>query len=227
MSIIILSIVLLSLLVISIFLLNLYLKSKKQLSIKEIDNSVIIVQNNSLSSESNNLRLKNKELENFIEKLRSENSDIRIINGRLEEKIKNIQEDSIKLKNESESQFKILAQKILDEKSKIFKETNEIRLAEILNPLKENIEGFKKSIQENYLNEAKERGILKEQIKSLVEVNENIGKEAKELAKALRGNSKMQGDWGEMILENILEKSGLTKDQEFIVQATQIGRAHV
>lgn len=75
-------------------------------------------------------------------------------------------------------------------------------------------------MEETYNNEARERFSLKEQIKELVERSESIGAEAKQLTHALRGDSKIQGDWGEMILESILEKSGLEKDREYFVQET-------
>ena len=106
------------------------------------------------------------------------------------------------------------------EVQRIRQEMNHERLAEILNPLKERLEGFKKTVEETYNNEARERFSLKEQIKELVERSESIGAEAKQLTHALRGDSKIQGDWGEMILESILEKSGLEKDREYFIQET-------
>lgn len=141
-------------------------------------------------------------------------------NARMKERIKFINEEKERLSKESETRFKNLANKILADSSKTFKEQNEARLSEILTPLKENIEQFKKSIRDTYSAEARERFSLREKIKELVQLNQSIGKEAKDLTLALKGNGKVQGDWGEMILETILEKSGLEKGREFTVQET-------
>lgn len=143
-------------------------------------------------------------------------------NGRLQEHIKFIEVEKEKLTQESELRFKNLANEILKNNSIIFKEQNEMRLGEILSPLKENIEQFKKSITECYSTEARERFSLQERIKELIELNQSIGKEAKDLTIALKGNSKIQGNWGEMILENILEKSGLEKGREFTIQEASV-----
>lgn len=143
-------------------------------------------------------------------------------NGRLQEHIKFIEVEKEKLTQESELRFKNLANEILKNNSTIFKEQNEMRLGEILSPLKENIEQFKKSITECYSTEARERFSLQERIKELIELNQSIGKEAKDLTIALKGNSKIQGNWGEMILENILEKSGLEKGREFTIQEASV-----
>lgn len=168
----------------------------------------------------NELKAKNSQLEASVQLFQAELSTEKIENGKLVERIRITDEEKSKLQQESQSQFKLLANEIFEDKTRKFKETSEARLAEILNPLKENIETFKKTITDSYTVEAKERFSLQERIKELIDLNHTIGKEAKDLTLALRGNNKMQGDWGEMILENILEKSGLTRNQEFFVQAT-------
>ena len=140
--------------------------------------------------------------------------------SKLSERIKFIEEEKERLTNESELRFKNLAIEILANNTQTFKEQNETRLSEILAPFKENIEQFKRTITESYSNEARERFSLQEKIKELIELNQFIGKEAKDLTIALKGNSKVQGDWGEMVLESILEKSGLEKGREFTVQTT-------
>lgn len=143
---------------------------------------------------------------------------LRAENSRLGERIKFIDEEKERLTNENEIRFKNLANEILQHNSSTFKEQNETRLTEILTPLKENIEQFRKTISDSYSAEARERFSLQQRIKELIELNQSIGKEAKDLTLALKGNSKVQGNWGEMILENILEKSGLEKGREFTVQ---------
>ena len=160
------------------------------------------------------------ELKGNYENLTIENNNLRVENSRLNERIRYTEEEKERLTKESEIRFKNLANEILTHNTIAFKEQNESRLAEILTPLKENIEQFKKTITESYSNEARERYSLQERIKELIELNQSIGKEAKDLAIALKGNNKTQGNWGEMILENILTQSGLEKGREFVVQET-------
>ncbi|MDE6039032.1 MAG: DNA recombination protein RmuC, partial [Paramuribaculum sp.] len=93
-------------------------------------------------------------------------------------------------------------------------------LASLLTPLKDDIEKFRNDVNQAYSSEARERFSLQERIKELIEANNSIGREAKELATALRGNSKTQGDWGELVLETILENSGLRRGSEFTIQQT-------
>ena len=154
------------------------------------------------------------------EKLNREKGDLQARNQMLSENMEVQKQEVQRIRQEMNNEFKVLANEILQEKSKSFSEMNHERLAEILNPLKERLEGFKKTVEETYNKEARERFSLKEQIKELVERSESIGAEAKQLTHALRGDSKIQGDWGEMILESILEKSGLEKDREYFVQET-------
>lgn len=137
----------------------------------------------------------------------------RIINAAKEEHRRQLEE--------SELRFKALAGDILGSTQRTFKEQQEARLTEILTPLRENIEQFKRTVTDSYSQEARERFSLQERIKELIELNQSIGREAKELSVALRGGAKTQGDWGEMILETILEKSGMQRDREFTVQATR------
>jgi DNA recombination protein RmuC len=140
--------------------------------------------------------------------------------ARLQEQVRQQGEERQALRKESEMVFREIAGSILEEKSKLFKESNETRLAEILTPFKENVEGLQKAIRDCYTGEVSEVKSLKESIKELTELNTTIGREAKELSGALRGNSKVQGDWGEMILRQILEKSGLEEGVNYSLQAT-------
>lgn len=119
-----------------------------------------------------------------------------------------------------EERFRNLANEILKQNTSDLKAQNEERLREILNPLKTNIDDFRKTVTETYNNEARERFSLSERIRELVDLNQSISKQARDLSEALRGDSKVQGDWGEMVLESILEKSGLQKDEEYFTQAT-------
>ena len=140
--------------------------------------------------------------------------------ARLNEKLRQEGEQRSAMRRESEQNFKELASAILEEKTKIFKENNEQRLGEILAPFKANLDDLQKKIDDCYTNEISEVKSLRSSLKELTELNTTISREARELTEALRGNSKVQGDWGEMILRQILEKSGLEEGVNFTVQAT-------
>lgn len=152
--------------------------------------------------------------------LRDELSTQRTENARLTEQLRQESEERANIRRDSETVFRELASTILDEKSRAFKESNESRLAEILNPFKENVETLRKTISDCYTGEVSEVKSLKESLRMLTELNTTIGREAKELTVALRGNSKVQGDWGEMVLRQILEMSGLEEGTNYVLQAT-------
>lgn len=114
--------------------------------------------------------------------------------------------------------FRNLANEIFAAQTANFKQSSELRIQEILSPLKADIDGFRKAVNEAYSNEEKERFSLRNEIRNLMELNRTIGKEAQDLTRALKGDSKVQGDWGEMILERLLEMSGLQKDVHFRTQ---------
>ncbi len=114
--------------------------------------------------------------------------------------------------------FKNLANEILEEKTQKFTEQNKTKLEEILKPLGEKITNFEKKVDEAYHKESNERFSLVNEIKRLAELNQQISQEASNLTHALKGQAKTQGNWGEIILESILEKSGLEKDREYFVQ---------
>lgn len=153
--------------------------------------------------------------------LRNELDEARIENARLKEKIGNVEAFNNSVREETKAQFKSLAADIFSSQSEKFKEANETRLSEILNPLKEDIKDFKRRVDDTYMNSSKERTLLGEQMKRLMELNMSIGKEARDLTEALSGNTKVQGDWGEMVLETILVKSGLVEGENYFVQRTK------
>jgi DNA recombination protein RmuC len=116
------------------------------------------------------------------------------------------------------TEFENIANKILETKSEKFTELNKTNLTTILEPLGKNITEFKTKVEEVYDKESKERFSLGEKVKELALLNQVISDEARNLTKALKGESKTQGDWGQMILESILEKSGLVKDREYFME---------
>ncbi|MBN1989097.1 MAG: DNA recombination protein RmuC [Bacteroidales bacterium] len=120
--------------------------------------------------------------------------------------------------NSFKNEFKVLADQILEDKSKRFTEQNQLNLERLLKPLGENISVFQKKVEEVYDKESKERFSLGREVEKLVVLNQRISEEANNLTNALKGQVKQQGNWGEMILESILEKSGLVKGREYFVQ---------
>ena len=126
-----------------------------------------------------------------------------------------------KAKEGMKNEFKVLAQTILDEKSKQFKTTNSEELDKLLAPFKQKLEDFEKTVKDNHEKEVKSTSALMENIKSLKDMNDKLSEEASGLANALRGDNKKQGNWGEFVLERALEMSGLAKDKEYFVQNSE------
>lgn len=120
------------------------------------------------------------------------------------------------------NQFEVLAQKIFEEKSSKFTDQNQKNISSILEPLKERIKDFEKKVEETYATERSERGMLRGELTKLMELNKVMSAETQNLTKALKGEVKTQGNWGELILENILERSGLRKGEEYIIQGTDL-----
>lgn len=116
------------------------------------------------------------------------------------------------------SQFKNLANEILEDKSKRFTEQNVASLDALLKPLQTKLSEFKEQVNTSYGNEARERFALKSEIERLANLNLRMSDETRSLTQALKGDSKVQGNWGELVLESILESSGLRKGEEYLVQ---------
>lgn len=127
-------------------------------------------------------------------------------------------EETKKIQEEGKQQFENLANKILEEKTEKFTTLNQNNLKNILEPFQEKINDLKNKVNEAYEKENKERFSLGERVKELALLNQQISEDAKRLTKALKGESKTQGNWGEMILESILEKSGLVKGREYFLE---------
>ncbi len=127
------------------------------------------------------------------------------------------------IKGQLTAQFELLAAKIFEDKSTKISDQNLKSLAIVLDPLKERLKDFEKRIEETYSAERAERGTLRGELSKLMDLNSKMSLEASNLTKALKGDVKTQGNWGEMILENILERSGLRKGEEYIVQGNDMG----
>lgn len=116
------------------------------------------------------------------------------------------------------NQFKTLANDILEEKSRRFTEQNQTNLGQLLEPLRNRIMEFQGKVEEVYVQEGKDRTALAEQVRQLMDLNQSLSQDAQNLTRALKGSNKAQGNWGELILERVLEMSGLRKDIEYRVQ---------
>lgn len=139
-------------------------------------------------------------------------------NTSLHQKLETQKADIVDLNKKFTTEFENIASKILDIKSEKFTELNKTNLKNILEPLGVNITEFKSKVDDVYNKESKERFSLGEKVKELTELNQQISTDAKNLTRALKGEAKTQGRWGEMILETILEKSGLRKGEEFFME---------
>jgi DNA recombination protein RmuC len=138
--------------------------------------------------------------------------------------LKTSSDEKIALLNDAKKQlteqFEQLANRIFDEKTQRFQRSNQDSLETSLKPFREQLKDFRSRVDHIYDNENRERGELREQLKSLQEMNRSISKEAQNLTKALKGDNKAQGNWGEVILEKVLEESGLRKGHEYETQAS-------
>ena len=124
-------------------------------------------------------------------------------------------------------QFENLANRIFDEKTDKFKKESQEGLGNLLNPLRERLQEFQKKIDDSFGNQMKEQISLKKEIEHIISVNEKMSQQTENLTKALKGDVKAQGNWGEVILEKILESSGLRKDIEYKTQGASMGLRHV
>jgi len=136
-----------------------------------------------------------------------------------QEKLKEQKAELEQTRQHFQKEFENVAEKLLKEKSREFLDVNKNHMDHILNPLKENIKAFEDKVDKVYNMEAADRNTLKGVITQLMELNKQIGSEAQNLTKALKGDNKKQGNWGEFILEKVLERSGLVKDREYRLQA--------
>ncbi len=145
----------------------------------------------------NDFAISSTENKNLLEKLDKQKEEIENINGRLK------------------AEFKNIANNILKSNTEEFTSTNKKNIDEILNPLKERIKIFEKKVDDAYDKELRDKISLKEEVKKLYELNNKISTEAQNLTKALKGDIKKQGNWGEVILERVLERSGLSRGREY------------
>lgn len=154
----------------------------------------------------------NKEKEGVIVKLSREIAKFEEKAVGLQEKIDNHKNEIVEVQEKMQREFKILSNQIFEEKSSKFLELNEKQVSDILSPLKERIQEFEKKVNDTYNEETRERASLKKELEQIVKLNQQVSEDAVKLTNALRGDKKIQGDWGEIQLEQILTRAGLEKD---------------
>lgn len=182
-----------------------------------------------IDNEKNILIETGNELRNDFKKIQQEKEALLLENTRQDAELNNLklrleenQKDLEKLQEKFTKEFENLANKILDEKSNKFTEQNKQNIENILNPLQEKIKLFEDKVEKTHKESIDYHAALRQQIIGLKELNLQMSKEAINLTKALKGDSKAQGNWGELVLERVLEKSGLEKDREYFVQESHV-----
>ncbi|GMT46084.1 MAG: DNA recombination protein RmuC [bacterium] len=141
----------------------------------------------------------------------------------LQERLDNERKEVEELQKKFKIEFQNMANAILKQNTREFNETSHKNMSDLLNPLKEKITDFEKKVEETYQKGKNDQIVLKEELKRLQELNMKLGEEAGNLTKALKSDSKKQGNWGEVVLERILERSGLNKNEEYFLQYTAKG----
>lgn len=166
----------------------------------------------------------------IIKNLQKKVSNLQMKHARLDEQKQSLNQQLEERQNQEEAfqkrteqAFQNLAQKILEQNSEKFSSQNKEQLQTVLKPIKEKMQEFENKVQETFEKNTRDASALREQIKSLKDMSEKMGHEAQELTKALKGDHKMQGNWGELILKRVLELSGLQEGIEYYFQARGMG----
>ncbi len=180
---------------------------------QQLRNSLTVLEGRLSDAEEHKVHLQQEKehLGNQLVRYEADMENLHLKNREQKEEVEKLQEKFTK-------EFENLANKILEEKSLKFTERNEKNIKNILTPLNEKIQLFEKKVEESQKENISIHSALKEQLLNLQTQNLKITQEAENLTKALKGDSKMQGNWGELVLERVLEKSGLEKDREYVVQ---------
>ncbi|HET7178272.1 MAG TPA: DNA recombination protein RmuC [Chryseosolibacter sp.] len=185
---------------------------------KQKDHSAWLIE----QEKTRNLQVLLDEAKELVERERQKVIDLNNTLAASEADYRNLEEKLMERKKEMDAiqerftaEFKNLANEILEKNSAKFTDLNRNSMSELLNPLKDKILTFEKKVEEAYDKELRDKISLREEVKKLYELNNRISAEANNLTRALKGDTKKQGDWGEFILETVLERSGLTKDREY------------
>ena len=204
------------------------LNTKLEFEIKQKSEAEIEIAR--LQTKQNSLLEKTEELEGLRQDFQKEqtkridaekkttalSSELESLRQILEEEKKRMKE----VKEQMQQEFKLIANNILKANSEEFSQNSRKNINEIISPLKEKIERFEKKVEDTYEKGLKDQSDLKAEFKKIYDLSVQLDKDAKNLTKALKSDSKQQGNWGEVVLERILEESGLVKNQEYFIQTT-------
>lgn len=184
----------------------------------------------SASTSSHHVSLLTQELQSTKTVLEKERQERQAVERTLEgtnaylqaqqEKFQEQKEEIAQIKEKFNADFQVLANRILEEKTQKFTAYNQEQLGKLLDPLKDKIKSFEERVEKTYSQEAAERNVLKGVVEQLMQQSLEIKNEAGNLARALKGDAKKQGNWGEVVLERVLERSGLNRDQEYRMQVS-------
>ncbi len=193
---------------------------------KKRENAEVVIA--TLEAEKKNLMKEIEELEKWKEKFEEEQKlriklekDNSTLKSQADSLKKTLEEEKARMeevKNQMKQEFKIIANEILKNNSEEFKAKSKEDIDSLIKPLKEKIETFEKKVDETYEKGVKDQTELKAEMKKIYELSKQLDKDAQNLTKALKSDSKQQGNWGEVVLERILEESGLIKGQEYFIQ---------
>jgi len=222
--------IIIGIVIIACFILLFIMMGKLSNKNKEVEQKQLQLQIDSLNKEKSTIQERARMLQNQFDQstlqIRDKDTSILELNNKLTASVteynnllKKLEEQKAEIDQLQEKfrlEFKNLANDILDEKTQKFTELNKIKLEELLKPLGDKIRDFEKKVEETYDKESKQRFSLEKEIKSLAELNQQISQDAKNLTTALKLDTKKQGNWGELVLERVLESSGLVKGQEYI-----------
>lgn len=189
---------------------------RSELEQKYVAKEMHLALENQLKQTKEELQQSQQKLLDAERELASKKADLR----HMQEKLETWEEQILAMHKQTKLEFENLANRILDEKSKKFTDENLRQLNDLLNPLRERIHEFSQDIEKRFSEEAKDVVSLKKEIDHLKELNQQISSDARNLALALKGDYKTQGDWGEMQLERLLEHAGLQKGIHFTTQET-------
>ncbi|MEZ5147517.1 MAG: DNA recombination protein RmuC [Bacteroidales bacterium] len=202
-------------------------KNEVQDSLSQLDKEKGIIQ-----EKYNDLQNSFNQTKTELDEERNKNSELNNRMGRAEGEFKSLREKLETQKTEMEelqkkfaTDFENIANRILKANTKEFSEASQKNMGELLNPLKEKIVNFEKKVEDTYQKGLKDQTDVRAELKKLYDLNAKISEEANNLTKALKSDSKKQGNWGEVILERILERSGLVKGQEYETQVTARGES--
>jgi DNA recombination protein RmuC len=196
---------------------------RQKLEISQRDSSILEYEKSSNSDLKQQISQMTKELSEEKAKVARLETERLILNEQRATSIKQIQE----MQETFKSQFENLGNKIFKEHSSTFKHESQTRLDELLKPLKGDIDGFQKKLEDSFGLQSREQHSLKSEIERIVKINEQMTSQTNSLTKALKGDFRVQGNWGEVILERILEDSGLRAGEDYILQGSEMGIKHL